>query len=87
MYHHILGESLLGTLRDHRLDPKTIIFQHNNNPKHKARLVQEWLKSQNILVLPWPSSSPDFNIIENIWAEVKKRLEEYRPRPHNVEEL
>ncbi|KAL7281335.1 hypothetical protein ACG7TL_004644 [Trametes sanguinea] len=76
MYHHILEEPLLGTLRDRGLDPKTIIFQHDNDLKHKACLVQEWLKSQNILILPWPSSSPDFNIIENIWAEVKKHLEE-----------
>ncbi|KAJ2964919.1 hypothetical protein NUW54_g14220 [Trametes sanguinea] len=69
MYRDILEESLLGTLHDHRLSPKTIIFQHDNDPKHK------------------PSSSPDFNIIENIWAHIKMRLERYRPRPRNVEAL
>ncbi|CDO77397.1 hypothetical protein BN946_scf184857.g3, partial [Trametes cinnabarina] len=87
MYHHILEDSLLGTLHDHRLGPSTIIFQHDNDPKHTARLVQEWLEHQNLLVLPWPPSSPDLNIIENVWAEIKKRLETYRPRPRNTEEL
>ncbi|KAL7277843.1 hypothetical protein ACG7TL_008788 [Trametes sanguinea] len=87
MYRHILEESLLGTLHDHRLGPNTIIFQHDNDPKHTAHLVQEWLEHQNLLVLPWPPSSPDLNIIENVWAEIKKRLETYRPRPRNTEEL
>ncbi|KAJ2967323.1 hypothetical protein NUW54_g13536 [Trametes sanguinea] len=87
MYRDILEESLLGTLHDHRLSPKTIIFQHDNDPKHKSHLVQEWLEKQNILVLPWPSSSPDFNIIENVWAHIKMHLERYRPRPRNVEAL
>ncbi|CDO78075.1 hypothetical protein BN946_scf185020.g1 [Trametes cinnabarina] len=87
MYRHILEDSLLGTLHDHRLGPSTIIFQHDNDPKHTARLVQEWLEHQNLLVLPWPPSSPDLNIIENVWAEIKKRLETYRPRPRNTEEL
>ncbi|CDO72269.1 hypothetical protein BN946_scf184970.g121 [Trametes cinnabarina] len=77
MYRDILEESLLGTLYDHHLSPRTIIFQHDNDPKHKSHLVQEWLEKQNILVLPWPSSSPDFNIIENVWAHIKKRLERY----------
>ncbi|KAJ3005377.1 hypothetical protein NUW54_g4364 [Trametes sanguinea] len=87
MYHHILEESLLGTLCDHWLGPNTIIFQHDNDPKHTAHLVQEWLEHQNLLVLPWPPSSPDLNIIENVWAEIKKHLETYRPRPRNTEEL
>ncbi|CDO77564.1 hypothetical protein BN946_scf184926.g1 [Trametes cinnabarina] len=87
MYRHILEDSLLGTLHDHRLGPSTIIFQHDNDLKHTARLVQEWLEHQNLLVLPWPPSSPDLNIIENVWAEIKKRLETYRPRPRNTEEL
>ncbi|CDO77455.1 hypothetical protein BN946_scf184864.g2 [Trametes cinnabarina] len=87
MYRHILEDSLLGTLHDHRLGPSTIIFQHDNDPKQTARLVQEWLEHQNLLVLPWPPSSPDLNIIENVWAEIKKRLETYRPRPRNTEEL
>ncbi|KAJ3005483.1 hypothetical protein NUW54_g4320 [Trametes sanguinea] len=60
---------------------------HDNDPKHTAHLVQEWLEHQNLLVLPWPPSSPDLNIIENVWAEIKKHLETYRPRPCNTEEL
>ncbi|KAJ3004777.1 hypothetical protein NUW54_g4655 [Trametes sanguinea] len=60
---------------------------HDNDLKHTAHLVQEWLEHQNLLVLPWPPSSPDLNIIENVWAEIKKHLETYRPRPRNTEEL
>ncbi|KAI4904537.1 hypothetical protein NFI96_008305 [Prochilodus magdalenae] len=41
------------------------VFQHDNDPKHTARITKEWLRKKHIKVLEWPSQSPDLIPIEN----------------------
>uniref|UniRef100_A0A3B4UQ54 Tc1-like transposase DDE domain-containing protein n=1 Tax=Seriola dumerili TaxID=41447 RepID=A0A3B4UQ54_SERDU len=60
-------------------------FQHNNDPKHTAKVVKKWLADKNINVLQWPSQSPDLNPIENLWRELKIRV--MARRPSNLKEL
>lgn len=68
-YQRILEHGLLPLL-----DAKTI-FQHDGAPSHRSKSTEEWLAKKNICVLSdWPPLSPDLNIMENIWSEIKRNL-------------
>lgn len=50
------------------------VFQHDRSPVHTSKKVEALLRQLNIAVLEWPPQSPDFNIIENIWGQMKAAL-------------
>jgi hypothetical protein len=50
-------------------------------------LTQAWLESHGISPLPWPSSSPDMNLIEHVWGYLDCKVHSQSVLPQNLNKL
>jgi transposase len=86
-YIHIIKTKLAHTLYYYRLGGGEFIFQHDNDPKHTAKITTTYLKEAKYSVLSWPSQSPDLNLIEYMWRHLKFKLALYEQKARGVHEL
>lgn len=68
-------------------DLNGLIYQQDNAPCHKAKVVMDWLKKENVPLLPWPAQSPDLSPIEHLWDELDRRIRARKILPKNLTEL
>jgi transposase len=52
--------------------------RQDNAPQHKSVLVRTWLFNHGIQCLDFPPYSPDLNPIENLWADLARRVEKFQ---------
>ena len=87
LYSKILNDELIQTINYYQMDKATLIFQHDNDPKHKSKVALSALKKLGINVLDWPSQSPDMNPIEHLWDYLDRELRKVNKRFSSKEGL
>ncbi|GBL94520.1 Transposable element Tc1 transposase [Araneus ventricosus] len=65
------------------------IFQQDNAPCHKARIVLEWFEkhTDEFHLMSWPPNSPDLNPMEHIWDVMERQLRAQTPPCPNISTL
>lgn len=64
------------------------LYVENQAPVHGVKLVLVEVKnSLSIPLHPWPPSSPDLNLIENVWRIMKQRIKARDTFPNTIEKI
>ncbi|CAG8773957.1 6229_t:CDS:1, partial [Cetraspora pellucida] len=94
IYNKVNGEVYVKLIRRHvlrairRLVPNSQgIFQQDNATPHKYWKVKAAFSWAGIPILPWPAQSADLNLIENMWQEVERRLQNSPDKSTSIDDL
>ena len=74
LYSQILTGELMESIKYYGYHKADIIFQHDNDPKHKSKDATSTIENLGLKVLDWPSQSPDMNPIEHLWDHIEREL-------------
>ncbi|UYV84070.1 hypothetical protein LAZ67_X001061, partial [Cordylochernes scorpioides] len=81
-YRDEILEPYLRPYRD-QISHNLILMDDNARP-HRARLVNEYLQSENIRRMDWRARSPDLNPIEHVWDALGRRIGARHPSPRTL---
>ncbi|XP_070209766.1 uncharacterized protein [Littorina saxatilis] len=66
---------------------RNCLFQQDNARPHTARATQDFLRHNNVNLLPHPALSPDLNPIEHFWDIMQRRINALARRSRTAAEL
>lgn len=70
-----------------RQQTPNFVFMDDNAPTHRATVVTARLQEVGVPHMVWPAMSPGLNPIEHVWDQLKQRLDNRTPPPHDLAEL
>ena len=62
-------------------------YQQDNARPHIAKVALDFLRQNNINLMPHPARSPDLNPIEHLWDMVQRQFNQIQPRPRTSVQL
>ena len=71
---NILKQHVKPSLQKLDTDDDDFYFQQDNDSKHTARIVKNWLLYNTRHMLKTPPQSPNLKSIEHLWTELKQKL-------------
>ena len=77
-YINLIEPELLPYIKKNFDRSDSYYFVQDNAPCHKSVFSMNWFNKNKINVLDWPAVSPDFNVIENLWDILVKKLVNHR---------
>lgn len=73
---------------ENQIIQEDLIFMQDLSSIHTSKTTTQWLHMHNIPVMDdWPPKGPDMNPVENVWAELVRRVEKLKRGVQNRNQL
>jgi hypothetical protein len=85
-YVEIEYDGVLGSFLKEQKGVCKFVLMENSAPVHRSKVAKYWRENHDLEKIEWPSQSPDFNPIKNVWKLLKDVVQKKR-RPKNQEDM